>query len=103
MLSRIETLTGVNGDINCTRWLDDTGKLHRDDNPAVIWTAGVEQWYTHGNAHREDGPAVIDLRENTYYTWYLNGVHIINYEEFQKITNCDDEYIIFLKLKWGKI
>lgn len=103
MLPRIETSTSTSGAIHCKRWFDSDGMMHRDDGPAVIWASGVEEWYQHGNRHREDGPAFIDPQRTSAIAWYVRGLYILNYEAFQKITNCNDQHITFLKLKWGEI
>ena len=47
------------------------GKYHREDGPAVEWYGGTKYWYINGKHHREDGPA-IEYR-NGYKVWYLNG------------------------------
>ena len=39
-------------------WLDENGKFHREDGPAVIQGDGSELWYRHGILHRDYGPAV---------------------------------------------
>ena len=36
----------------------DTGKLHRDDGPAIEWANGTTEYYKNGALHRDDGPAV---------------------------------------------
>lgn len=41
-----------------TEYLDDEGKLHREDGPAVIFDNGDTRWYLHGERHRLDGPAM---------------------------------------------
>lgn len=83
-----------------TRWHDDRDRLHRDDGPAVIYPYGVEKWFRHGKMHREDGPALLGTRHPG--VWYLNNIKVLTYEEFQKILGCGDDYIIFLKLRWGE-
>ncbi len=35
-----------------------SGKLHRDDGPAIERVNGNKFWYKNGKRHREDGPAV---------------------------------------------
>ena len=37
-----------------------TGKLHREDGPAVEYANGDKAWYLNGKRHRTDGPAVED-------------------------------------------
>lgn len=68
------------------------GKLHRDNNPAKVYTNGNSVWYNEGNIHRIGGPAVInyiplDFIQNidnvdedqrplkcNYNGWYENGL-----------------------------
>jgi len=45
----------ANGD---TTWLDDQGRPHRLDGPAIISAAGTRYWFRHGVLHRRRGPAV---------------------------------------------
>lgn len=88
-------------DATGTRWYDERGRFHRDGGPAKRWPNGMEEWYQHGNIHREDGPAcVAPTRGNT---WYLNDFRVWDFKEFQRITGCSDDHIVFLKLKWGEI
>jgi len=51
-------------------WLN--GKLHREDDPAVERSDGTKEWWLNGNLHREDDPAV--EYSNGTKVWYLNGV-----------------------------
>lgn len=51
--------------------------------------------------HCENGP-VIRWNDGSY-GWYLHGRRVKSYGEFQKLTGCDDEYVVLLKLKWGEI
>jgi len=52
--------------------VDDTGRLHRLDGPAIIYSNGYEGWCVNGNYHRHDGPARtwVDGSQE----WYLNGL-----------------------------
>lgn len=84
-----------------TEWLLN-GALHREDGPARIWEDGSEEWCVDGYYHREDGPAFIDT-VNDEISWFINNVQVKSYEEFQKATECSDDHIVFLKLKWGEI
>ena len=47
------------------------GKLHRDNEPAVLYTNGTREWYQNGLLHRTDGPAVIYTP--TRQEWWING------------------------------
>ena len=44
------------GEVN---WLDEEGRAHRLDGPAVVRADGSEFYYHHGKANRLDGPAVV--------------------------------------------
>lgn len=46
--------------------------LHREDNPAIERSTGVQEWFINGKRHRENGSAVIypDVGEE----WWFNGV-----------------------------
>ncbi len=48
-----------------------SGKLHREDGPAVEFSYGAKYWYRNGKMHREDGPAVEcnDGRKE----WWIDG------------------------------
>ncbi len=48
-----------------------SGKLHREDGPAVEYANGVKLWYQNDKLHREDGPAV--EHANGVKEWWLNG------------------------------
>ena len=47
-----------------------SGKLHREDGPAIEWPNGAKEWFLNGKRHREDGPAV--ERANGTKYWYLD-------------------------------
>ena len=36
-----------------------TGRIHREDGPAVEYADGSKYWFRRGARHREDGPAAI--------------------------------------------
>ena len=38
------------------------GQLHRNNEPAVIYTDGFQLWYQNRYIHRDDGPAIICAR-----------------------------------------
>ena len=48
-----------------------SGELHREDGPAIIWANGDQEWWINGKCHRKDGPAII--REDGSEEWCLNG------------------------------
>ena len=68
------------------------GNLHRDNNPAKVYSNGNEVWYHHGKIHRDYEPAIInkiplDFIDNIelleeeelplkclYQVWYNDGV-----------------------------
>lgn len=78
------------------------GRLHRLDNPAWVDTTGSETWFKNGYFHRIGGPAFTD-RVDDVEEWWIMGIEIDSYEEYQKMTKCSDEEILLLTLKWGDI
>ena len=52
-------------------WVDEKGRLHREDGPAIEWYNGSKEWRRNGLLHREDGPACewADGRKE----WHRNG------------------------------
>jgi hypothetical protein len=52
-------------------WLNQDGKLHREDGPAIEYASGTKIWYLNGKYHREDGPAIEWASGNK--KWFLNG------------------------------
>ena len=52
-------------------WLNQDGKLHREDGPAIEYANGTKKWFLNGELHREDGPAVEHASGTKH--WYLNG------------------------------
>lgn len=60
-------------------WDEDTGRLHRDDGPALIAEDGDKYWCQYGKFHREDGPAII--RHGGEEIWYLNDKQFSNPHE----------------------
>src|SRR3990167_8678360 len=65
----------VTVDKEATCWYDfESGKLHREDGPAVEWASGGKEWDRNGKLHREDGPACEYANGSKY--WYLNDVHL---------------------------
>ena len=56
------------GDIE---WRNSSGRLHREDGPAVERANGYRAWYINGRLHREGGPAVEYTNRDKY--WYING------------------------------
>ena len=55
-----------------TKWYDfESGKLHREDGPAIEWANGDKRWYRDGKYHREDGPAI--EYANGDKRWYRDG------------------------------
>lgn len=52
-------------------YFDESGRLHREDGPAVEMPDGHKSWWKHGVCHRLDGPAIIQSNGNQY--WYVEG------------------------------
>ena len=51
-------------------WYDESGRLHREDGPAIVHANGNWSWYRRGRLHREHGPA---LKKKTGMEWWQNG------------------------------
>jgi hypothetical protein len=79
--------------------------LHREDGPAVMFDDGSMEWYFRGELHRTDGPALtfIDELNCPGFGWSVNGKYILSYEEFQHLTECSDEDIVFFKVRYGEM
>jgi len=45
--------------------------FHGEDNPAIEWKDGTEEWYYYGKRHRDNGPAII--KANGTKEWYYYG------------------------------
>lgn len=52
-------------------FLDDNGKSHNDDGPAVETLRGGKEWKQHGVFHRANGPAKVEPGRRL--GWYFNG------------------------------
>mgnify|MGYP003480261348 CR=1 FL=1 len=72
-----------------TSFFDKEGFYHKEDGPAVVYSHGLEEWFTHGIRHRDDGPA---LFSSTFQEWYQKGIHhrmngpaVITYNSFGEI------------------
>lgn len=70
-------------------YVDDQGRPHRENGPAVIDGLGAKFWYIHGNKHREDGPA-IEWEDGDKW-WYLNDKRIkcSSQEEFELLLKLE--------------
>ena len=53
------------------RWINDKGRSHRADGPAVVWANGMQYWYRRGRDHFAHGPA--DLYDDGTLAWYEAG------------------------------
>lgn len=67
--------------INGARWWYQNGLQHRENGPAIENKDGATIWYSNGIVHRKDGPAVIygDGKEG----YYFRGFHFRTKEIFQ--------------------
>jgi len=57
-----------------TEWLDESGRLHRLDGPAIEHADGYRAWYAEGKIHRLDGPA-IEHGDGTREWWVEGKLH----------------------------
>lgn len=74
------------------------GNIHRVHGPAKI-EKNILTWYTHGVISRNDGPAI----ENTYGKdeWWYAGKSFLDINDWAKVSNCDPELFVMLKLKYA--
>lgn len=69
-------MTKINPNKIKESFIDENGKYHREDGPAVTKHGGEQRWYRHGKLHRDGGPALISPIEGSdgmYEEWYQNG------------------------------
>lgn len=81
-------------------WCKD-GKIHRDDGPAIFFIGGVTQWFHEGKRHRADGPSWLDAAGRPL-GWFVNGEEMFHSADYQKATGATDEFMAFLRLKFGE-
>lgn len=68
------------------------------------WSGTVKVWWDGRNPrrpHRLDGPAVI--WRSGAKEWYIHGIRVQDFDDYQGLTECSDEDVVFLKIKWGEI
>ena len=59
-------------DDRITEWYDfETGKLHNESGPAIVWSDGDTEYYIHGKRHNESGPAIV--RPSGSKSYYIHG------------------------------
>ncbi len=88
---------------NRTEWYL-TGKLHREDGPAIERADGYKAWYLNGNRHRVDGPAIECAGGSK--SWYLNGIQYSEADwkkEIAKLNNSCNGRIIEIDGKKYKL
>lgn len=73
--------TRVLAERNTFAFLDEAGKYHRENGPAVVPKSeskpGIGEWYRHGLLHREDGPAVVSVPDMpSFHEWWFQGVQV---------------------------
>lgn len=82
-------------------WRTPGGMIHREGAAAVEYKNGSVVWYDKGMIHRMDGPAV-EYGDGSVL-WYVDGHAIWTFHTFQYETECSDDLIIMLKLKYGEM
>jgi hypothetical protein len=80
-------------------WYNNSGRRHRTDGPAIVYTDGCMMWFVHGERHRTDGPAVIwgDGQIN----WHLDGNACTFGTWLVKNTYISDEEKVMMALIWA--
>lgn len=78
--------------------------IHRADGPAAA-NRTWEEWRIAGEYHRIDGPAFIfdGGKTRTCQEWWIYGVRVNSFTEYQAVTGCSNEDILLYKLKYGDI
>lgn len=75
------------------------GQLHRDGAPAILEKYGaVQHWMHLGRMHRKDGPATID---GDVISWWWRGDRCETIESWARLSKCDPELFVKLKLEYG--
>lgn len=77
-------------------------ELHRENGPAITYTDGATEWYARNQLHRIGGPAIHGTYP-PYVEWYVLGRSVDTWTDYQRLSECSDEELIMLKLKWGEI
>lgn len=81
-----EDITGVR------RWLNEAGRLHRLDGPAVIFPPATVKWADE---------SVTSLITVAY--WYVNGETFISTTQFQKAAKLTDAEMAAVVLRHGRV
>jgi len=94
MASTKETLSS-----GTIQWRNESGRLHREDGPAIEYTGGDKEWWLNGKYHRENGPAVESV--NGRKEWWLNGRYVSEQEHAWRVRHqyFDKIYAMPEKLK----
>jgi len=81
--------------------IEDFIKLSEEESKkpyCIEYSNGDKSWIIKGKLHREDEPAILCIDGRKY--WYLNDFKY-SFEEWCKKLNKSDEEIIFLRLKYS--
>jgi len=78
-------------------WLNEDGKLHREDGPAIERFDGSKWWCINNKLHRENGPAIEGPNGNKQ--WYINGKEVDRKDSHLFTGKSED--ILVLRLKYG--
>ena len=70
-------------------WENVSGKLHREDGPALETIHGTNLWWVNGALHRLDGPA-IDI-SNGHKEWYINGEELTEEEHAERVKELQND------------
>lgn len=77
-----------NPEIHQILLLNDKGKPHNINGPAIIYKSGRQEWWQNGVKHRTGGPAVMQTGYQEYYIWGKK----ISQSEYYSIQN-NNKYI----------
>jgi len=76
------------------KYLNDLGKLHRLDGPAIEYDDGTKHWYINGKLHREDGPAI--EYPSGHKIWFLDNIPYSEDKWKQEVTDIKLKRILTL-------
>lgn len=75
---------------------------HQNFTGKEVSKYGTQFWFEDGFLHRADGPAVIYVNGRVA-EWYINGVPIHSYEQYQELTACSNNDILWWKITYGEM
>jgi len=76
------------------QWYDsETGKLHNESGPAIVYPDGYRAYYIHGELHNESGPAIVRSNGDTEYYLHDKKLTASDFLARNK-TSCEEKTIV---------